>query len=386
ESEQLHLRVLPIRKRNLGDEHIDTLDTIRNLAAIRNHDRHRLKIAAVEPGSDTEPEYVLNDTNLHLPVAPLPRDVDLNVVRDPETPSRITAQTSVLDAFRYLVRHGCIDLTSRLDLPHGSEAALSGGRFGDVWRGTLPDHTRVAIKCLRLHTVDEVNSKVVKHAARELYFWSKLKHPNVLELLGVALFQEQLAMISPWMENGTLNDHVRKHPDLDRWSLCIQASEGLEYIHSVGMVHGDLKASNILVSSGNVVKLNDFGNSVLTNCSLAFSTTHIAGGGTARWMAPELITREDKDAADRSAPADVYALGMTILETVTGRLPFCEYRQDPMVTWAVIEGGHPRRPAEFAKESRFGNERWEMLLRCWDILPERRPAAGAVKQIMLSLL
>ncbi|KAG9074474.1 hypothetical protein FS749_013963, partial [Ceratobasidium sp. UAMH 11750] len=236
--------------------------------------------------------------------------VDPNLAHRHETPSHITAQTSVLDAFGYLLLHGCIDLTFQLDLPRDPEAALSGGRFGDVWCGNLHDGTRVAIKCLRLHTVDEVNSKVVKHAARELYFWSKLKHHNVLELLGFAIFQEQLAMISPWMENGTLNDYIRKHSGLDRWSLCLQVAEGLEYIHGVGMVHGDLKANNILVSDEGIVKLSDFGNSVMANHSLAFSATCIEGGGTARWMAPELIKREDGAAADRSMPADIYAFGM----------------------------------------------------------------------------
>ncbi|KAG9074908.1 hypothetical protein FS749_013484 [Ceratobasidium sp. UAMH 11750] len=256
-----------------------------NLAAVRNRgqrviaERYPLRIASVrEPEPDALPGHILSDAIF------LQQFVDPNLAHHHETPSRITAQTSVLDAFGYLLLHGCIDLTLQLDLPRDSEAALSGGRFGDVWCGNLHDSTRVAIKSLRLHTVDEVNSKVVKHAARELYFWSKLKHRNVLELLGFAIFQEQLAMISPWMENGTLNDYIRKHSGLDRWSLCLQVSEGLEYIHGVGMVHGDLKANNILVSADGVVKLSDFGNSVMTNHSLAFSATSIEGGGTARWM------------------------------------------------------------------------------------------------------
>ncbi|KAG9098026.1 hypothetical protein FRC06_006900 [Ceratobasidium sp. 370] len=320
ESEQLALQVLSIRRRKLGDNHVDILDSMHQLAAAQQRDS-------------------LEEVEQHSMGTISPRERRLGV-----QPNR------VLEA---------------LDLSSCPETALSGGRFGDVWRGSLLDRTQVAIKCLRLHTVDEVNSKAIKvrsifghygnprspqqHAARELYFWSKLKHSNVLELLGFAMFQGQLAMISPWMENGTLNDHIRRHPELDRWALI---SEGLEYIHGVGMVHGDLKANNILVSAEGVVKLSDFGNSVMANHSLAFSATSIAGGGTARWMAPELIKREDGTTADRSMPADIYAFGMTILEVVTSRKPYSEYKREQGATLAAIGGKHPRRPSELSAVAR----------------------------------
>lgn len=57
----------------------------------------------------------------------------------------------VEDAFEYLTRHGCSNLSSRLDPLGCSPQALAGGRFGDVWRGKLIDGTQVAIKSLRLH-------------------------------------------------------------------------------------------------------------------------------------------------------------------------------------------------------------------------------------------
>ncbi|KAG9118304.1 hypothetical protein FRC07_007250, partial [Ceratobasidium sp. 392] len=197
---------------------------------------------------------------------------------------------SLRDVYKYLVDHGCVDLTSQLDLLSFPEAAFSGGRFGDVWSASLRNRTKIAVKCLRLHTANESHSRVLKHAARELYYWSKLKHVYVLELLGFAMFKGQLAMVSPWMENGTLNDYIRKDQEKDRWHL-----------------------SNILIAAYGIPKLTDFGNAVLANYSLAFSGTNISGGGTSRWMAPELIMQEDETTADRSMAADIYAFGMTIL-------------------------------------------------------------------------
>ncbi|KAF8595206.1 kinase-like protein, partial [Ceratobasidium sp. AG-I] len=98
---------------------------------------------------------------------------------------------------------------------------------------------------------------------RELYHWSKLKHQNVLELLGVALFQGQLSMVSPWMANGTLQEYIAKNRHVDRWGLSLQVAAGLTYIHQQGMVHGDLKAMNILVSDDGIAKIADFGSSVM---------------------------------------------------------------------------------------------------------------------------
>jgi hypothetical protein len=54
---------------------------------------------------------------------------------------------------------------------------------------------------------------------RELYTWSKAKHENVQELLGVVLFQGRLGMVSPWMEHGNMQEYIRKYPQVDRRQL-----------------------------------------------------------------------------------------------------------------------------------------------------------------------
>ncbi|KAF8598349.1 kinase-like protein, partial [Ceratobasidium sp. AG-I] len=127
---------------------------------------------------------------------------------------------------------------------------------------------------------------------RELYMWSKAKHENVHELMGIVMFQGRLGMISPWMENGNLQEYILKNPDVDRYKLCSDVAAGVEYLHGIGMVHGDLKALNVLVSHDGTAKLSDFDHSILSNCTLLFSSTTNVGGGTLRWMAPELLLRQ----------------------------------------------------------------------------------------------
>ncbi|CAE6437416.1 unnamed protein product [Rhizoctonia solani] len=154
-----------------------------------------------------------------------------------------------------------------------------------------------------------------------------MRHQHVHQLLGVIIFKEHhLGMVSEWMENGNLREHMRKNPEFDRYEMCASIASGLEYMHQTDAVHGDLKAAstsytlelgllislrnftqlNVLVSAGGVAKLADFGLSTVSGVSLGFSETSNPQLGSTRWAAPELLSEE----APKSKASDVYALGM----------------------------------------------------------------------------
>ncbi|KAG8788710.1 hypothetical protein FRC12_014283 [Ceratobasidium sp. 428] len=134
-----------------------------------------------------------------------------------------------------LTEHLCSEITDQLDLArcqHRSPFAYGGS--GDIYRGTLKDGKEVAIKCVRLYLEDdERGRKALKRTARELYYWSRFEHKNVLELLGLAQFRDQLAMISPWMDKGTLLQYIEQNPAADRYQLCMDIAEGVAYLHQV---------------------------------------------------------------------------------------------------------------------------------------------------------
>ncbi|KAH7335427.1 kinase-like domain-containing protein [Rhizoctonia solani] len=289
----------------------------------------------------------------------------------------ITSQMTAFEVFNCLVKeHGCLDISSELSpCAANPPTPCAGGTFGDIYRGSKRDGSAISIKCLRLHANSGLEPKHSKRAGRELYNWFKAKHRNVLELNGIALFNGQIAMISPWMDNGNLSQYAKSRPDVDRWALCIQVAEGLAYIHGIGM-------ANILVSDDGVVKIGDFGNSVLEECSLRCTATTNVGGGTIRWMARELFVHQpdtpvDEDIkadvsgehigrmhkayelvnqavtepeVDRNTRTDVYSLGMTILEVVSGRLPYHEYKSDLKVISALINHRLPTRPEQLSEE------------------------------------
>lgn len=89
-------------------------------------------------------------------------------------------------------------------------------------------------------------------------------------------------MLSEWMENGTLVSFLRLNPDANRNRLCMDICEGLCYIHTSRMVHGDLKAANVMVSARGIAMIADFGNTQLKEVTLKFSNT-TKNGFSVRW-------------------------------------------------------------------------------------------------------
>ncbi|CAE6387023.1 unnamed protein product, partial [Rhizoctonia solani] len=282
----------------------------------------------------------------------------------PSGPHIITSQMSTQQMFECLTSTGCIDLSSDMDTQQNTAMIVSGGGFGDIWMGKLHSGGKVAVKAWRTNTLDQCDYKTIKRAARELFYWSKMAHPNVHRLQGVIMFRGQyLGMVSEWMDNGNLHEYLRKNPGADRNQLCVHVASGLEYMHSCNTVHSDLKALNVLVSSDGVAKLSDFDFSIMSEAStLVFSESSNSRLGSLRWTAPEMMVQE---VPKRTTQSDIYALGMTMLEIFTGEVPYPQYWQDFLVFMALQQGTLPTRPLERLKNDEQGNMIWELLLRCW---------------------
>ncbi|CAE6434993.1 unnamed protein product, partial [Rhizoctonia solani] len=208
--------------------------------------------------------------------------------------TQIVSHMSTQQMFECLIGVGCIDLSPQMDTKQDTAMIMSGGGFGDIRMGQLYDGTKVAIKAWRTEALEELRYKTLKRAARELFYWSRLCHKNIHQLMGVIVFRDEyLGMVSEWMENGDLRKYIRKHPSADRRQLCVDVASGLEYMHSQHMAHGDLKAANVLVSSDGIARLSDFDFSVMSAASnLIFTESSNTRTGTVRWLAPEMLLEE----------------------------------------------------------------------------------------------
>ncbi|KAF8603654.1 kinase-like protein [Ceratobasidium sp. AG-I] len=246
------------------------------------------------------------------------------------------------------------------------------------------DGTLVAVKCLRsLVTSDTRPDKLLKHTARELYTWSISSHPNVLELLGLAVFRDRLAMVSPWMSCGSLLSYIRSHSAADRCNLCVQIAEGLTYMHQKGIAHGDVKGDNVVVSDTGIAKLTDFGCATIKREFPVHFTATESLNYSVRWAAPELFMEDGSSGFE----TDVYAFGMTILEGLTGHVPHKDRADLVVIHTVLVKRQLPTRPNEYIpSQSRKGNDLWAMLERCWSYEPSARPEIYEVRDFMKGIV
>jgi len=121
----------------------------------------------------------------------------------------------------------------------------------------------------------------------------------------------------------------------DRLSLIVDVALGLQYLHEEKVIHGDLKALNILVTPSRRACIADFGVSIIANTMtvrFTHSTIANARGGTARYQAPELFTGESQN----HFGSDVYAFACVCHEILTGMVPFHELINDMTVMFKVL--------------------------------------------------
>ncbi|QRW10657.1 kinase domain protein [Ceratobasidium sp. AG-Ba] len=253
--------------------------------------------------------------------------------------------------------------------------------FGGIFEGCMDlDRKRVAFKCARggLNPNEETH-KALKDLSREAYIWSKLEHVNVAKLYGFALVNGRIGMVSPWMENGNIMQYLRARPLVNRYSLCAQIANGLAYLHAQGVVHGDLKGANVLIADDVTVKLTDFGNAILPNGSLRFTGTSGTLCFSARWAALEILEYKP-----RNFSTDSYALGMTLLEVITGKVPFHEKPIEVIVISSILKFELPRRPEEL--RGRENENLWNVLLNCWSKILSCRKTADEVYATIMERL
>ncbi|CAE6511969.1 unnamed protein product [Rhizoctonia solani] len=212
----------------------------------------------------------------------------------PESISRETPPDRIASL---LVQHGVTDITDKFDFERSDSKPLEGGGFSSVYQGKLQNGDLVAIKRIDKQRVPGLGDKHCKHAAHEIYTWSKCDYPGVLKVLGFVLSEGYILLISPWIKNGSLSSHLMHNRPCDKLGICIDLAGTLEYLHKKGIVHGDIKADNVLVSDLGDVQLGDFGNATLIDFRFTMK----------KHKAPEIL---DDSIQWHTTESDIYALGM----------------------------------------------------------------------------
>ncbi|KAF7370865.1 Kinase-like protein [Mycena sanguinolenta] len=251
------------------------------------------------------------------------------------------------------------------------------GGYGDIYRASYGNQ-HVALKRMRhFQPGSDLRRKRLKFC-REALVWKDLHHPHILPFLGIDAnsFPLFLCMVSPWMEHGTVLNYLRTHGHAYLDKLLYEIAQGLEYLHSRNVVHGDLRGANILIKEDWTACLADFGLSILSDTTSTASTNR---GGSTYWMAPELLDPDRFGIPFARTPAtDVYAFGCVCLELYTGRHPFWNVPETAALL-KVINGERPERPPG---PPAMLDTVWQHVTEFWAQDPSTRPSAQSVVQAM----
>ncbi|KAJ7893380.1 kinase-like domain-containing protein [Mycena olivaceomarginata] len=237
----------------------------------------------------------------------------------------------------------------------GEHPTFAGG-FPDVYRASY-DSKRAALKRIRTFTADSTNPKrmvsfsIHIQFCKEALVWQGLRHASILPFLDIDrhTFPSSFCMVSPWLKHGTILKYLNDRGREDIHRLIFEIAQGFHYLHSVNIVHGDLRGTNILISDDYHACLSDFGlattiregDADTTAGALASSSNRT---GSLRWFA-ELITPEQFGCERfvRTRATDVYAFGCVCLELETGALPFADVPDVPAM-FNVLAGERPEQP------------------------------------------
>ncbi|THU90223.1 kinase-like protein [Dendrothele bispora CBS 962.96] len=226
------------------------------------------------------------------------------------------------------------------------------------------------------YQVFNVDHTLSQYFCHEAVVWALLDHVNVLPFLGAntKLFSS-LCLISPWMANGNVMEYLRSNPKHDRLSALFDIIGGLAYLHGINppVIHGDIKGANILVDESRRCCLADFGlSSVYESISLATASREPVIG-TVPWSAPELSNPDIL--SPNTTASDIYALGCTMYEILSGRIPFSHIRISTAIIFHVLSGKRPQRPED---NETISDEIWQLIEACWAQESTTRPSATEV--------
>ncbi|KAD4179330.1 hypothetical protein E3N88_27921 [Mikania micrantha] len=234
---------------------------------------------------------------------------------------------------------------------------LGEGGFGGVYRGFLKDsNTHIAVK-----RVSKGSKQGMKEYASEVRIISRLRHRNLVQLIGWCHQKGELLLVYEYMENGSLDSHLFKQKSLLTWGTRYKTAHGLAsallYLHEEWeqcVLHRDIKSSNLMLDLNFNAKLGDFGLAKLVDHDKGSQTTMLAG--TLGYMAPEcLITgRATKE-------SDVFSFGVVALEIACGRKPIeykAQEKQVRLIEWVwelygngtLLEAVDPRLGSDFEEE------------------------------------
>ncbi|KAG5001553.1 hypothetical protein JHK85_023213 [Glycine max] len=267
------------------------------------------------------------------------------------------------------------------------EGKLGEGGFGGVYKGLVVNsNLEVAVK-----RVSKGSKQGKKEYVSEVRVISRLRHRNLVQLIGWCHEQGELLLVYEYMPNGSLDSHIFGNRVMLSWvvrhKVALGLASALLYLHEEWeqcVVHRDIKSSNVMLDANFNAKLGDFGLARLVDHELGSQTTVLAG--TMGYLAPECVTT-----GKSSKESDVYSFGVVALEITCGRKPV-EVREEPSKVrlvewvWSLYGKGKLLEAADKKLNWEFEEQQMEclMIVGLWCCHPDHtmRPSIRQVISVL----
>jgi serine/threonine protein kinase len=245
---------------------------------------------------------------------------------------------------------------------------IAEGGMGAIYRGRHRDSGMiVAIKIMPPHTAQ--NPVLLKRFEQEFRAASRLDHPNIVRALDYSDNGNTPYLVMEFVEGESLGQKLEREgrmPESDAIRIIAQVAQGLHRAHKQNLVHRDVKPDNILVTPDGIAKLADLGLVKETETDLNLTRTG-RGLGTPHFMAPEQF----RNAKNADIRCDIYSLGATLYQMVTGELPFRS--NGPLDAWMKKIQNELTPPRQIVPSL---SERVDWAIRrAMSADPEKRPAS-----------
>ncbi|KAJ3937717.1 MAG: MAP kinase [Lentinula lateritia] len=218
---------------------------------------------------------------------------------------------------------------------------------------------------------DSRQATVVQALKSESETLKDLDHPNIVQYLGFEETPSNLSIFLEYVPGGSIGSVLLKHGKFCEnvtKSFTGQILSGLEYLHSKGILHRDLKADNILVEMSGICKISDFGISKRTAEQALGGGAATAMQGTVFWMAPEVINPQGKV---YNSKIDIWSVGCVVLEMWAGMRP---WNGDEMVA-VMFKLASSKLPPPVPEGLILSELADDFRRKCFAINPDERPSA-----------
>ncbi|TVU01727.1 hypothetical protein EJB05_52813, partial [Eragrostis curvula] len=249
---------------------------------------------------------------------------------------------------------------------------LGSGSFGSVYEAISDDGFFFAVKEVSLMDQGLNAKQRIVQLEHEIALLSRLEHENIVQYFGTDKGDGKLYIFLELVTQGSLAALYQKYhlQDSQVSAYTRQILNGLHYLHQRNVLHRDIKCANILVDASGLVKLADFGLAK----EMSILSQAKSSKGTIYWMAPEVAK-----AKPHGPPADIWSLGCTVLEMLTGKVPY----PDMEWTHALLKIGRgipPEIPSTLSEDAR------DFIERCVQKNPNDRPSAAQLLEHPFILL